>query len=891
MRFIFANHDRSFQIARIREGIARYRTEGTADPEHFQMHQVYDDLLGQLADHFLGYWKDQVALLGLGGYGRKEMSPYSDLDLLFLRPPDAAEGIYRAIRSILYLLWDARVELGHSVRTVEECRQEANKDLAVLTSLMDTRLIWGDERIYRDLLIERERLLNEADPLELYLKIEAEMRKSYDRFGHTIYLLEPHLKEGPGSLRYIQLIAWLVRMIFGALSFDDLTAVGVYGQTAVDEVKKGMRFLAEIRARLHFLAGRRDDRLKFEAQTVLAEQMGFQDTPERRGVEGLMREYYRHASTMDFFGRRVLAKVRLILHPRSGADIKRLKLDESFYIGAGGIYHFSPDKFAADPREILHAFRHVAETGCELDIRMVDLIRNRLRSMNDTLLSDPEANQLFLEIFRCHGSVSKSLNAMMKIGFLEYFIPDFSWIRFLPQHDIYHQYTVDLHTIAVLGIMDSFRLSQDPDDALLRTIFARLERPEILFLAGLFHDMAKGRGPGHEVRGEQIARPILERLGLAQEDIDDVRFLIRNHLAMTHLAFKKDLHDVALVSRFAENVMHKRRLDLLMLLTHADLRAVGPTAFSSWRRMLLEELYYRTVDIIEGEGPEGEDLAEWIRQIKAVVRELAPPSLKGPDLDKYLDSAGSRYFLDFYPGLIIEHYMDLRSYLESRGKLRMEKEDVIARKVDHRLPGYSSITLITSDRPGLFFRLAGTLAANRINILSAWSHSIEDIAVVTFHVNDIPEGPLDDPERWERFQRDLKRVMSGEVDVDELVAARRAARRVYAGAGRPRFPVKVEIDNAASDRATIVEVYAHDRPGLLYDITRKLSSFGVNIVLTKITTEVDQAADIFYVHDETGSKIIDFDRLDQIRTNLHDHLAAMESDYFTDRKDTGAITF
>ncbi|HMK37002.1 MAG TPA: [protein-PII] uridylyltransferase [Desulfomonilaceae bacterium] len=891
MRFIFADHDRSLQLARIREGIGEYRTEGSADPSHFQMHQAYDDLLAQLADHFLGYWKDQVALLGLGGYGRKEMSPFSDIDLLFLRPTDAAEGIYRGIRSLLYLLWDARIELGHSVRTVDECKQEADKDLAVLTSLMDTRLVWGNTHIYRELLIERERLLRETDPLDFYLKIEGEIRKSYEKFGHTIYFLEPHLKEGPGSLRYIQLIAWLVRIIFGASSFDDLPVTGICGDNAVDEAKDGMRFLAEIRARLHFLAGRRDDRLKFESQTILAERMGFVDTVERRGVEGFMREYYRHAAKMDFFGRRVLAKTRLFLQPKIASEVKLLRLDESFYVGSGGIYHFSPEGFAADPNEIILAFKHVAETGCELDIRLVDFIRNRLRSLENHLLEDPEANRLFLDIFRTRGSVSKALNAMMKIGFLEFLIPEFAWIRFLPQHDVYHQYTVDLHTMAVLEIMDSFRGTEDPEDKLLHTIFSRLERPEVLFLAGLFHDMAKGRGPGHEVRGEQTARPILQRLGLQPEDVDDACFLIRNHLAMTHLAFKKDLHDESVVSRFAENVIHKRRLDLLMLLTHADLRAVGPTAFNSWRRMLLEELYYRTLDIIEGEGPEGEDLAEWIKQIKSVVRELVPPKYRGPKLDAYLDSADSRYFLDFYPGLIVEHFDDVQSYLSSHNKDRMTTEDFIASKVDHPLPGYSSITLITQDRAGLFFRMAGTLSANRINILSAWSHSIGDNAVGIFHVNDIPEGPLDDPVRWEHFQQDLKRVMAGEVDVDELVAARRASRKPYPGAGRPRFPLKVEIDNAASDRATIVEVYAHDRPGLLYDITRKLSSFGVNIVLTKITTEVDQAADIFYVQDENGIKIVDFERLDQIRTNLHDHLAAMEADHFSNGKESAVITF
>lgn len=886
MRFIFANHDRAFQIARIKEGIAEYRSQGQSDPESFEMHALFDDLLTQLADHFLGYWKDQIALVGLGGYGRKEMSPYSDIDLLFLRPEDTPEGVYRGIRSMLYLLWDARVELGHSVRTINECRLEADKDLAVLTSLMDTRHVWGDKEIFRQLLIQRQRLLRERDPLDLYLRIEAEIRKSSEKFGHTIYLLEPHLKEGPGSLRYIQLIAWLAKILFGCSSLEELPVAGICGERAVAEAMDARRFLAEVRARLHFIAERRDDRLKFDAQRILAEQMGFRDHQARPGVESFMREYYRHASNMDFFGRRVLARARLFLTPKIAAEIKRLRLDESFYIGAGGINHNKLVDFGKDSLEILLAFRKVAETGCDLDIRLVDMMRIRLRSIDEKVVKDPEANRVFLEMFRTSGAIAKSLNAMMKIGFLEIFIPDFAWIRFLPQHDIYHQYTVDLHTIAVLENIDSFRSADDrKEDALLRTIFSRLDKPEILYLAGLFHDIGKGRGAGHEVRGEEIARPMLVRFGLPPEDIDEVCFLIRNHLAMTHLAFKKDLHDEAVVSRFAENIMHKRRLDMLMLLTHADLRAVGPTAFNSWRDMLLEELYYRTLDVIEGEGVEGEDLADWIKQIKVVVRELVPEELRGPKLEEYLALAPTRYFLDFYPGVITEHFVDIASYLASRGKQAFDSSDLIAQKTDHRRPGYSAITLIVKDKQGLFFRIAGTLFANRINILSAWSHSIGDIAVATFHVNDIPEGPVDDPARWEHFREDFAQVICGKADVDQLVAARRAARRSFTALSRPRFPLKVEIDNAASDRATIVEVYAHDRPGLLYDITRGLSSLDLNIILTKITTEIDQAADIFYVNDETGNKIIDFERLEQIKDSLFSHLASMEEEHFTSQKE------
>jgi [protein-PII] uridylyltransferase len=867
--------------------MAEYRDRGRADPAHFLMHPLYDNILNQLADHFLGYWKDRMALLGLGGYGRKEMSPYSDIDLLFLRPEDAPEGIYRGIRNILYLLWDARVELGHSVRTVQECCTEADKDLAVLTSLLDTRFVWGEESIYRQLLVERERLIRDTDPLEIYLKIEGEVRKSSEKFGHTIYLLEPHLKEGPGSLRYIQLTAWLAHMIFGCRTLDDLALMGACGAKAIEEVSRGKDFLVEVRTRLHFLAGRRDDRLKFDAQTEIADQMEFSDAPGRKGVESFMREYYRHASTVDFFGRRIFARARLFLRPKIASELKQLKLDDSFYVGAGGIHHFYPEQFGRNPKEIIQAFQKIVDTGCDLDIRLVDLIRLRLRSWDAALIHEPETNRLFLELFRSRGAIGTALNAMMKIGVLEEFITEFARVRFLPQHDIYHQYTVDLHTMAVLECIQSFGKPADgTEDMLVRTIFSRVEKPEVLYLAGLFHDMAKGQGPGHEVRGEELARPILKSLGLPEEDIDDVCFLIRNHLAMTHLAFKKDLHDGALINRFAENVMLRKRLDLLMLLTQADLRAVGPTAFTSWRKMLLEELYYRTLDVVEGEGIDGEDLADWVSQVKAAVRAMVPNEFRGAHLDGFLEAAGSRYFLDYYPGVIVDHYVDLRSHLVKSGTETLAPDEVIARRRDYPgVPAYSSISLILRDRQGLFYRVAGSLSANRINILSAWTHSVGDVAVLTFHVNDIPEGPVDDPERWAGFRRDFGRVLSGEADVGELVAAKRPARSVFPVSSKPRFPLKVEIDNAASDRATIIEVYAHDRPGLLYDITRQISSLGLYITLTKITTEVDQALDVFYVLDEDGSKVLDFDRLDGIKTSLHDHLGAMEEKYFSETRE------
>jgi [protein-PII] uridylyltransferase len=296
------------------------------------------------------------------------------------------------------------------------------------------------------------------------------------------------------------------------------------------------------------------------------------------------------------------------------------------------------------------------------------------------------------------------------------------------------------------------------------------------------------------------------------------------------------------------------------------------------------------LDVIEGESVDGEDLPEWVKQIKAVVTEMVPVELRDAELDKFLAGADSRYFLDYYPGIIAEHFVDYRKYLASRSRNEMEDGDLIARKTDHRKPGFSSITLVVKDKPGLFYHIAGTLTASRINILGAWSHSVNEIAIGTFHVNDIPEGPLDDPDRWDRFQDDFKKVLNGAANVDDLIEVRRKARRYGAGGYTPRFPLKVELDNAASDRALIIEVNAHDRPGLLYDITRKLSALNLDIVLAKITTEVDQAADIFYVVDTGGGKIVDRDRLDVIKSSLTEHLSAMEAEYATDQKD-GVIVF
>jgi [protein-PII] uridylyltransferase len=605
--------------------------------------------------------------------------------------------------------------------------------------------------------------------------------------------------------------------------------------------------------------------------------MGYLDAVERISAITFMREYYRHAATMDFVGRRVLSRTRLSLRPDTGPKIKRMKLGAGYYIGAGGVNHEKPADFGNSALDFFTAFSKIADFGCELDIRLVDTMLAKLDLIDEDFCNSTGANDKFLELLRSGPSVGKTLNTMMKIGFLERFVPDFAWIRFLPSYSSIHQYTVDLHTIIVMEHIDLFRRGQGPEeDKLLHTISSRISDIYILYLAALFHDIAKGLGSGHEIRGETIASPVLDRLGLPEEAKDDVRFLIRNHLAMSHLAFKKDLHDEALIGRFAETVIHSRRLDMLFILTHADLRATGPGAFNSWRHMLLEELYYRTLDIIQGVAEEEDNLSDWLEGVQEVIPTMVAPQYRGSELDQYLQNAPSRYLLDFYPEIIADHYVSIMEYLEKTGQKELSMSDLISGKADHSRGGYSSITLITRDRSGLFFKMAGTLSANRINILSAWSHSIGTISIATLHVNDIPEGPLDDQERWDRFQEDFAGVVSGRIDADILVASKRSTVRPIKRQAPNTSFVKVDVDNHASDKATIIEVTAMDRPGLLYDITRAIFKQGLNIFLTKIATDGDRATDIFYVKDESGKKVADFARLDEIKNRLREHLKAVE---------------
>ncbi|MEW6347503.1 MAG: HD domain-containing protein [Thermodesulfobacteriota bacterium] len=933
---IFTEDDRQSQIQRIRTLILEKRRQGASDPSRLNLHTFYDALLTEMADHFLQPWKAGFALVAMGGYGRAEMWPYSDLDMIFLLPDDAPPAMFDAISSVLHLLWDSKVEASYSVRTVKECRQEAEKDLAVLTSLQDIRLVWGSEETFRRLVDEREALVDAIDPLDLYLMIEDGIRVSCDQF-RTIYLLEPHLKEGPGSLRYVQLVTWLARMLFGAENLDDLTMIGVCDDFSVQEAKRAIAFMSNLRARLHYLAGRADDRLSFDAQTKLAAEIGFADTPEQHSVVRFMRDYYRHAATIDFFGRRVLARARLFLRPEVSPEIKRLKINDTFYIGAGGLNLYEPDTLYRHPSGLLVGFLVISQTNCELDIRLIDLIRSCLDLVDDAFLNDPQNNWVFLKIFGTRGTVGKTSRAMMKTGFLERFIREFARIRFLPTYDAYHHYTVDQHTIMVLENLDAFvRPGVNEREALVNTVCVRLENPLVLYLAALFHDMGKGSGAGHEVRGEILARPVLERLGLPAKDVEDVCFLIRNHLAIPHLAFKKDMHDHELIGRFAETVATKRRLDMLFVLTHADLQAVRPADVSPWRRMLLEEVYYRTVDAMESQSAGGEDLEEWTQQIRSLIPGLVPARYRDSHLARFIEGTPSRYLLDFYPGIIAEHYVFIREHLEQNGLQCLQAGDVIVRRTDHEAPGYSAVTLIARDRPGLFFRFSGAFSANGINILSAWTHSIgrvgaatsdrvglarsgdgsrrmsaagdpcgigaarlpdqtaqeggssgpeqcvdlsamgEDLAVSTFHVNDVLGGVPDDPDRWDRFLATVTKVIAGELDIDEVMTKRRKGVGFSPRKFVRNIPLRVEIDNVASDRATIVEIYAQDRPGLLYDIGRCICALGLYITVTKITTERDQAADIFYVVDLDGHKIVDFAQLDRIRAVLLDHLTKME---------------
>jgi len=805
---------------------------------------------------------EQLTLVATGGYGRGELNPFSDIDLMFLYKGKDSARIEDIAQKLLYFLWDMRLDVGYSVRTIPDCIEMAGSDLTIRTALLDSRYLAGGRLLFKELQkVIFTQILTKGSDAFIREKL-AEMRKRREKYGSSVYLLEPNLKEGEGGLRDLHTAIWAAKSKYKVATLRELIIKGVLAEEELDEYSRALAYLWRIRNELHYLAGRKNDQLTFDAQNRVAEFLGYQDNGRVLAVEEFMRDYYLHANDVEHFSSLLVNKCvtreegafRII-----GYFIRR-PIGEGFYVLKGELVVPDESVVEKDPARLMKLFEYAQKQGVSLSLRAKALIRRSLDLVNDKFRRSREVNASFFNILRSDKGVAETLRLMHHLQFLNRFIPEFERTYCKVQHDLYHIYTVDIHSLfAVEEIIRLWKGEHAEDLPLLTQVARDVDKRELLLLAVLMHDIGKGGGGRHAELGAEMMPTIARRMGLSKEDSERLEFLIRHHILLAHIAQRRDLNDEKMIVQFARQMGTSENLKMLYLLTYADIKAVGPDVWTEWKGRLTQELYEKAFQVLERGDFRMEASSERVKKVKRQVIELLGDEFPLAAVKEELKAMAIRHLLANPPKVLAEHVKIL---------LSLEGKTIVTRVEHDHEGGFSNCTVCTLDVPGLFSMITGVMAANGMNILGAQIHTgTNGKALDVLQVN-APQGfVITDTARWGRLDEDLRQVLQGQVNVRTLVEKRQRG-TVLADRPRPRFPTRVEIDNEVSADYTVIDIYTHDKVGLLYSITSTLTELGLYIGISKISTKVDQVADVFYVKDIFGHKVTSDRKVEEIRERL-----------------------
>ena len=805
---------------------------------------------------------ERLSVIAVGGYGRGEMAPYSDVDLLFLFPYRQTPWGEQVVEYLLYMMWDLGLKVGNATRSVDECIRLAHSDITIRTGLLEARYLCGDPSLYREMRRRfRRDIVAQTGPDFVEAKL-AERDQRHKRFGDSRYVVEPNIKEGKGGLRDLHTLFWIGKYAFQVPKVADLVDRGVLTQAEFRHFAKAEEYLWAVRCHLHYLSVRAEERLTFDAQPEIGQRMQYADRPGSRGVERFMKHYYLVAKEVGDLTRIFCAaleeqfkrKSRFRL-PRIGQRHERVG---GFIIEGGRIDVADDDMFQRDPVSLIRLFHHADNHGVDIHPRVLRLVTRSLGLIDTALREDPDANRLFLEILTSRRDPEKTLRRMNEAGVFGRFIPDFGRVVAQMQHDMYHVYTVDEHTIRAIGMLAKIeRGSLEEDLPLSNEIIHKIQSRPVLFLAVLLHDIAKGRGGDHSEIGADIAYELGPRVGLNDAETETVAWLVRHHLAMSSTAFKRDIQDPKTVSDFAALVQSPERLKLLLVLTVADIRAVGPAVWNGWKGQLLRELYHRTDEALSG-GVTTERADERV----AMAQDALRPQLSDwsdEEFAAYLDRGHSSYWLSADTSTLVRHAELMRRTDNGGNRLAVEFRSDSFHAV-------TEVTIYTQDHHGLFALMAGAMAVSNVNIVEAKIFTTNDgMALDTFWIQDAAGGPLNDERMLEKLEATIERTLTGVADPGQELA------RQTAIPSRTRiFEVtpRVIIDNTASHVFTVIEVNARDRRGLLYDVTRAITDLGLSIATARVATYGESAVDVFYVKDVFGLKVNHEGKLERIRNEL-----------------------
>ncbi len=822
-----------FDILTPRQALASLWERGLSGADLLQQHSsLIDKFIGEKFYSTFQGSPSGLCLVALGGYGRKELFPYSDIDLLLLYHEKQAQFIERVTESVFYPLWDAGLDVGHGVRTIDACMEDIKNDFFFMVSLLDARPICGDKDLFEKLSHKFKAHFKAGARKKFAQDMMLHRMERHKRFGDHTYLLEPNIKESRGGLRDLHAILWTGKVLFGLKNLEEFSQAGLLGKDEYDQIVGARDHLFVVRNRLHHASGRKNDRLFFEYQEEIAKALRFYDTKDMLGVERFMRDVHMDIQTISVASDLFFEHVQEVITPQPVSASSKV-ICKGIEELKGRIVLTDTELCQAKPYIMLKAFAIAARENTPIHYRSRKLISSICKNLDPKWRSSRKCAKYFIEIL-ANSKDSTILEQLMDSGLLTAYIPEFEHLRALVIHDVYHVNTVDRHLVESVVQLNRLREKYS-------SLFQDIEDEAVLLLATFLHDIAKGMGGGHAEKGAKIVKDIGQRLGLSKSEIESLSFLVGNHLYLIDNATRRDLEDESLILKFARHIKRLDWLNMLYLITIADSLATGPNVWNDWKEALLLEVYHKIAHLLEQHELVDPDRISAVNWMKQKVSELL-----GESAQDILSILPEDYLLSFTPQAISLH-MGLKRELGQKQVLCIPEDR----------GNFWSVLLMTTDRTGLLSKICGTFALYNLNILQAQIFTLKDGTVVdVLDVRSLANNTFADVD-WEALCNDLKKAVQDRLGLNHRLAEKFSRLRPLEHKVSIRPKTKVIVDNKQSDFFTIIEVYAQDSPCLLYSVTKTLADFNINIHKAKIGSSADQVVDVFYVLDALGQRIED----------------------------------
>ncbi|HVX98388.1 MAG TPA: [protein-PII] uridylyltransferase [Pseudorhodoplanes sp.] len=800
---------------------------------------------------------ERMAVVATGGYGRGLLAPGSDIDLLFLLPYKQTAWGESVAEAILYCLWDMGLKVGHATRSIDECIRQAKADMTIRTAILESRFLFGDRKLFDELVVRFDKNVVQGTSAEFVAAKLAERDERHRRAGQSRYLVEPNVKDGKGGLRDLHTLFWIAKYVYRVNDVGELVERGVFDRDELNLFRRCEDFLWSVRCHLHFVTGRPEERLSFDVQREIAQRLGYTEHPGMQDVERFMKHYFltakdvgdltailcaaleeSHTKSVPVLGR-VMAKFK----PRGGR--RALAESDDFVVENNRINVSATDVFQRDPVNFIRIFHLAQQHNLEFHPDAMRLAKRSLKLIGNALREDREANRLFFEILTSDDTAEVVLRRMNEAGVLGAFVPPFGRVVAMMQFNMYHHYTVDEHLLRCIGVIADIERGGNGEFGLANDLIRKVQphHRKMLRVALFLHDIAKGRIEDHSVAGARIARRLCPRFGLSAAETETIAWLIEQHLVMSTIAQSRDLSDRKTIENFAAVVQSLDRLKLLTILTTADIRAVGPGVWNSWKAQLLRTLYYETEPVLTGgfsEVDRERRVALAQEEFRAHMTQWEPQ-----DVAAYIARHYPAYWLKVDLPHKIAHARFLREAAENNRPLATEVSF-------DRTRGVTELTVAAPDHPRLLSIIAGACAAGGANIVDAQIYTTTDgLAIDTIALTREFEHDEDEKRRADRIADLIDKALRGAIRLPEAVQRRPAKARLKAFAIEP----EVSINNEWSNRYTVVEVTGLDRPGLLYELTATLSRLNLNITSAHVATFGERVVDVFYVTDLLGAKI------------------------------------